>query len=260
MIRATRLCLIIVAFSFVSCWATSPQVIDTRNMGVADSTLTAIREQLTRLHQLLTFHPLASWKHLEEGSWTSQDFAWYTAGVLSWEGYQTEVVSSSGRTWILVRLPVDSVEEVWIPIEPQPANGALQRDLGRVVRTEGSGVELWFSDDYASYTEALTPKPNFSPIVRLNPIVPSPAPGERTRITASGTRDPDGEIVVFLWNFSDGSKRERTESWYVRHTYDEVGTYELTLTAVDNRGHVSELTLTVLVATPEGAEDCGCGG
>src|SRR5690606_3997177 len=49
---------------------------------------------------------------------------------------------------------------------------------------------------------------------------------------ASGSEDPDGEIVSYEWDFGDGNSGEGA---VVSHTFEEPGSYEVTLTVTDDR-------------------------
>lgn len=50
---------------------------------------------------------------------------------------------------------------------------------------------------------------------------------------ASASSDPDGQIERYLWRFGDG---RRGEGEVVTHTYGQEGSFEATLTVVDNHG------------------------
>ena len=57
--------------------------------------------------------------------------------------------------------------------------------------------------------------------------------GKESIFDASGSRDPDGELLSYLWNFGDGSF---AEGIWAKHRYDSVGTYTVTLKVNDNSG------------------------
>ncbi|WP_455392941.1 PKD domain-containing protein [[Eubacterium] cellulosolvens] len=58
--------------------------------------------------------------------------------------------------------------------------------------------------------------------------------GEEIFFSAKNSSDEDGEIEQYLWNFGDGSS---SKSMNAKHTYDEPGTYNVTLTVVDDDGN-----------------------
>ena len=57
--------------------------------------------------------------------------------------------------------------------------------------------------------------------------------GETVTFDASGSEDPDGEIVEYLWEFGDGESSRREVA---THVYERQGEYNVTLTVTDNLG------------------------
>lgn len=67
----------------------------------------------------------------------------------------------------------------------------------------------------------------------------------------SGSRDPDGSIASYHWDFGDGDIGQGPA---VSHTYQRVDTYTVTLTLTDSDGELSSATTSVqIVAPPSGA-------
>ena len=64
------------------------------------------------------------------------------------------------------------------------------------------------------------------------------------------TSDADGEVVVYAWDFGDGSTGSGVR---IGHTYDPVATtnYPVTLTATDDDGATASMTALVSVYVPE---------
>ncbi len=78
-----------------------------------------------------------------------------------------------------------------------------------------------------------------------------PYSGYRDRIIifdGTGSSDPDGEIVSYSWDFNalDGIQEDAIGAT-TSHTYDKVGTYEITLTVTDDDGFIDSDTTTVTV-------------
>jgi PKD repeat protein len=73
--------------------------------------------------------------------------------------------------------------------------------------------------------------------------------GEAIHFNASGSYDPDGSIVSYVWDFGDGSNA--TEVTTI-HAYDTNGTYTVTLTITDDDGasDSSSSTKTILWNEP----------
>ena len=63
---------------------------------------------------------------------------------------------------------------------------------------------------------------------------------------ASGSYDPDGNIVSYQWSFGDGSSGSGAE---ITHTYQNAGSFVAKLTVTDNQGarDTSSKTITVSV-------------
>jgi PKD repeat protein len=52
-----------------------------------------------------------------------------------------------------------------------------------------------------------------------------------------GTHDPDGRITDYIWEFGDGTRKQRGP--IAEHQYAKAGKFTLSLTAVDNKGNVA---------------------
>ncbi|MDS0252553.1 PKD domain-containing protein [Haloarcula tradensis] len=71
---------------------------------------------------------------------------------------------------------------------------------------------------------------------------------------ASGSRDPDGSITNYRWEFGDGSDPiEGADATEVSHTYTDTGDYTVTVTATDNDG--AETTTSVSVSVTDESKD-----
>jgi PKD repeat protein len=62
--------------------------------------------------------------------------------------------------------------------------------------------------------------------------------------------DPDGAVVSWSWDFGDGGSSTAQNPSY---TYAAAGSYDVTLTAMDNGGLTASVTKTVTVTTPNQA-------
>ncbi|MGE5499706.1 MAG: PKD domain-containing protein, partial [Syntrophothermus sp.] len=57
--------------------------------------------------------------------------------------------------------------------------------------------------------------------------------GQSITFDASGSYDPDGQIVSYLWNFGDGASSDQKVT---THSYSQPGTYKVTIKVTDNQG------------------------
>lgn len=72
----------------------------------------------------------------------------------------------------------------------------------------------------------------------------------KVNLDASGSNDPDGSIVSYSWDFGDGNVGSGRTTNY---TYNNSGTYDVTLTVTDNDGNTDTATTSIKVdsAPPE---------
>ncbi len=85
--------------------------------------------------------------------------------------------------------------------------------------------------------------PNQPPVAELDVEVS----GLTVTLDASGSSDPDGEIESWHWDLGEGSGVDGETASF---TYDESGTYEITLTVTDDRGATGTATADVEVTAP----------
>ena len=62
---------------------------------------------------------------------------------------------------------------------------------------------------------------------------------------AAASRDSDGTIVSYEWNFGDGASGSGVTT---SHTYDTSGTFNITLTVTDDKGATSRANAEIFVA------------
>ncbi|MBI4814765.1 MAG: PKD domain-containing protein [Deltaproteobacteria bacterium] len=71
-------------------------------------------------------------------------------------------------------------------------------------------------------------------------------PSDTVNFDARASRDPDGTIVSYAWDFGDGQTSSDANA---THAYPSVGTYTVTLTVTDVEGATGTDSLTVIVTT-----------
>ena len=71
-----------------------------------------------------------------------------------------------------------------------------------------------------------------------------PNEGQQVDFDASDSHDPDGEIEYYLWNFGDGQEGQGKKT---EHTYDEPGTYSVSLEVIDDEGASAAISNSVTI-------------
>jgi PKD repeat protein len=89
---------------------------------------------------------------------------------------------------------------------------------------------------------------NRSPVASFTEDAETVAENVAIHFDASGSYDPDGTIVSYVWDFGDGTTGTGVTT---EHTYIEAGTYTVTLTVTDNDGASSSVTAEKTVETQE---------
>jgi PKD repeat protein len=97
--------------------------------------------------------------------------------------------------------------------------------------------------------------------LRVSPNVPPAASieapdrvgrGDLVRIDGSKSRDPDGRIVGFRWDFGDGSPVSTSSSAVTFHAYNEIGTVVVELIVTDSRDATATAMKTIeVLALPQ---------
>ncbi|KON32565.1 hypothetical protein AC477_02785, partial [miscellaneous Crenarchaeota group-1 archaeon SG8-32-1] len=103
-------------------------------------------------------------------------------------------------------------------------------------------VILMVTDDFGATDTASATKTvrNLEPVAFFNDSAEDVLIGEIIFFDASGSYDPDGTIVSYLWDFGDGTTKEGVT---VDHSYSEVGNYTVTLVITDDDGSSSSVVV-----------------
>jgi hypothetical protein len=223
------------------------------------------------LDHLLATQPWASRMEHSERGWGSEQFARYTAGVLQSLGYRMTVVGSEtadGATHIWLAVAVDlPTRTAWVPVDATPSEGEVQSVLGRIPwEAEPSSWPSPFDADLMSYDFALPTGANEPPIATIDRTRRiAHEPGDSVWLSAFASVDPDGGIVLYVWDFGDGESLVSTTA-RVRHRFMDSGAYFVRLTVVDNSGsHAPSEPTEITVVQYEEPDDsppsggCGCG-
>ncbi len=103
-----------------------------------------------------------------------------------------------------------------------------------------SATNATVADDHAVCTIV---NDDFPPVANAGPDR-TVGEGAAVVFDGSGSSDPDGDVLTYLWNFGDGSTADVVAP---THAYADNGTYTVTLTVSDGHGGTSTDTLTVTV-------------
>ena len=79
-------------------------------------------------------------------------------------------------------------------------------------------------------------------------------PGDTVAFDGSASRDLDGKIKLYHWDFGDGTTLDGDK---VEHVFDKPGTYKVTLTVTDDQGSTCSATtdsMDVVVNAPPVAD------
>ena len=90
---------------------------------------------------------------------------------------------------------------------------------------------------------------NVSPVAGFTYSPAEPGIGQRVEFDASGSHDPDGEIVKYEWDL-DGDGMIETEGLTTAKVYEQAGTYRVTLQVTDDDGATATSTQEVEVFEP----------
>ncbi|MFC1616339.1 PKD domain-containing protein [Patescibacteria group bacterium] len=74
--------------------------------------------------------------------------------------------------------------------------------------------------------------------------------GEQYVFKGDDSSSPNGKISDYEWDFGDGSPTVTTKT--ASHTYDNAGTFEVTLLVIDEEGKEDEASKTITIGAPQG--------
>jgi len=249
----TFLSMLVILFSAVAVLgAALPQVLQPNEATQSATELAILKQGISTLKGILGDADLASRRLFASNNWRSLNFAQYTAGRLAELGYATQIVNQAGwpdgvHAWVLAGIPLESWT-AWVPVEASPEPSKIQQNLGYIPsRVDGAG-NLLFDARYLSFSDVVAIPPNLPPVAKIRSAGTIFAVGETIKLMALGAYDPDGEIVLYQWNF-----------------YSRAGAYVVTLTVIDSGGKSATASVTVQVGTVEEPrqrepEEACCGG
>ena len=118
--------------------------------------------------------------------------------------------------------------------------------------TGSYNVKLTVTDDKGATdsttkTITVTEPPNQSPIASFTASPTSGVVPLEVFFDASGSYDPDGNIVSYEWDFKDGNTGSGET---INHTFSSTGSYNVKLTVTDDKGATDSTAKTITVTEP----------
>jgi PKD repeat protein len=114
--------------------------------------------------------------------------------------------------------------------------------------------------------EDLPAAPNIPPTASFifNPVSPITAGETPVTFNAVGSRDSDGTITSYTWDFGDGTPEQSSAAPTTVHVFTDTAarcleiTYTVLLTVVDDKGEggTASQHVTVIEAPPPGSPQC----
>ena len=133
-----------------------------------------------------------------------------------------------------------------------------RKDAGHAYKKPGWYSLALFADDGKGLANS---KQESSKVVHVNQPPHAEAgpdqlvcPGDTVAFDGSASRDLDGKIKLYHWDFGDGATLEGDK---VEHVFDKPGTYKVTLTVTDDQGSTCSATtdsMDVVVNAPPVAD------
>jgi hypothetical protein len=191
--------------------------------------------QIVTLSDVVEQSDLGSRHVASDDDWGSRQFALYVRGVLESLGYRASVGVSPtdpSRAWVVVELSLMS-GTARVPVEATPPPGEPQTSLGSIP-WQGGESGFRFDPAYTTYVPLPTPD-NQPPQIWLYAPKSPLQEGQELTFRSTGSLDPDGEIVLYVWDYDDGKRAVTTVGTSV-HVYGSGGFFTVRLTVIDDLG------------------------
>jgi hypothetical protein len=137
---------------------------------------------------------------------------------------------------------------------------------------DGARLVLNATDDWGRHVEAASGPlrvfskdrpgpsgPNRPPVVVLSAGAGTARLGDLVTFDASGSFDPDGDALSYVWYFGDGTAVINTTGPVVSHVYSVGGELPFSVTASDGKDRTVQLFAIHVEARPAAAEGTGSG-
>jgi PKD repeat protein len=157
-------------------------------------------------------------------------------------------VNRLNNTWVRAHVKEGQVMQISNKLGLWAIRWVLGTVLITVLAACGVGAER---DPVPAGPEVATP-PVTTTVANLPPIGSFTATPNGLTVTfnASGSRDPDGTILGYQWNFGDGTAVLNTTSATVTYVFANSGTFMVNLIVLDSRGTVSSVVSQNVTVAP----------
>lgn len=266
------LCVVLFVFGATAHAQDAPRFLQPTLEVFTSEEISLLGRAVEELDAALVSCPWASRMQHDDRGWNSEQFSRYGAGVLRSLGYRVvlvgrEATNTQARVWLALAIDLPA-RTAWIPVDATPPEGDIQTVIGRIL-WEAEQPLAWpsrFAADTIRYDIVLPIGANVLPIARIDRIQGKAGePGELVWLSAKTSVDPDGDIVLYVWDFGDGESLVTTTA-RTQHRYTESGAYSVRLIVVDNfGGHAASEPTEVVMVEPEEPPTrptggCNCGG
>ncbi|WP_436926963.1 PKD domain-containing protein [Halosimplex amylolyticum] len=125
-------------------------------------------------------------------------------------------------------------DDSWAPtmFDSPGAGGADEWTLRGGPEEEGDFVRQWLAET------------SEEPIARQRPGKTEATEGDTIQFEAHGNAGEDRWVTDLAWDFGDGTTGE---GWWVEHTFDDPGQYDVSLTATDNEDETTTHAVAITV-------------
>jgi len=173
---------------------------------------------------------------------------------------------SAPYSWIWFLKPGGDEENYTITVKAYDLEGNTNTDSISVIRSEFNpiinhkklifwlgiiSVALALLRNKGSESDVIPVEPDDNDSYDLNrpPVIDFGGPytgivGEPVYFDASGSHDPDGDLLSFKWDFGDGSIGSGSK---LSHTYEKIGKYLIKLNVTDSEGNYDTETIEVVI-------------
>jgi len=134
-------------------------------------------------------------------------------------------------------------QQTWA--DPCPASGSGGPDGGGGGGGTGGSITPTGNPPEPPFEE------NWPPVVAASADTAATCVGVPIAFSSAGCWDPDGAVVMYLWDFGDGNISPQANPI---HVYDTPGNYNVTLTVTDNDGGSSTsaaIPISIVALTPQ---------